>query len=328
MNLQYFSSSLAVDKDRCWEDIVNQLFGAVDMSIADSSGFAGQVSRASLGGLELCEVSSDYEVARRTATHIARDRRQCFVLVLLRSGSLHVVQRGRECNLLPGMFVLFDLSTPYTYAHKERADVLDIKIPHSLLVAHLKDPYRFVATTRSALTGAGRITASFLSSLAGELSALPESNACTYGSRIVDLASLLFETSVHDVPIGQSAVRAALYRRCISFIESQLADPDLNPEKIAAALGISVRYLHKIFQGSDESVGDLVRRKRLERARQILVDAGQASLPVKEVAFRTGFRTQAHFATAFKQIYGVSPSEVRQLAPDSYLSGTGPTPLL
>jgi hypothetical protein len=46
------------------------------------------------------------------------------------------------------------------------------------------------------------------------------------------------------LPIGESAVRSAIHRRCAAFIENNLDDPRLDPEKIAAAAGISVHYLH------------------------------------------------------------------------------------
>jgi AraC-like DNA-binding protein len=91
-----------------------------------------------------------------------------------------------------------------------------------------------------------------------------------------------------------------------------LGDPDLDPAKIACAMGISVRNLHAIFQSGGESVGDCLRRLRLARAYDALVSAARDQVAVKEIAYKYGFRNPAHFATAFKSRFGVSPSEIRR----------------
>lgn len=312
MRIQHLSSASAPNRDRSWEQLVDELFGAVDMSIANAATFNGEIRRAFLGELELNEVASDFEIAKRTPSHIARDRKEYFVLILLRSGKLHVQQHGRECNLSPGMFALFDLNMPYVYTHVQRTDLLDIKIPSFILSSMLKDPHRFIATARAGRTGTGRITADFLTSLAGQLSDLPDETAGRYASRIVDLVSILLETGDDDIPIDQVAVRTTIYGRCVVFVENHLVDPGLNPETIAAALGISVRYLHKIFHCSGETVCDFIRRARLKGSYGELTDPGKNALLVKEIAARNGFRSQAHFASTIKRFYGASPTDLRR----------------
>ncbi len=314
MKIEYLSSSPAAERHRHWEELVDELFGAVDMSIANAAMFNGEIRRASLGELELDEVVSDFEIAKRTCRHIARDRREYFMLVLLRSGKLHIEQSGRVCNLSPNMFALFDLNQPYLYTHIQRTDVLGVKIPSVILSSLLKDPYRFGATARTGRTGTGRITAEFLFSFASQLSELPDDTACRYASRIVDLVSILLETGDDDIPIDQAVVRTTIYGRCVAFIENHVAEPNLSPERIAAASGISVRYLHKIFQRSGESVGDFIRRARLKRSYAELTDASKRGLLIKEIAFRGGFRSQAHFANIIRKSYGASPTDVRQFA--------------
>lgn len=314
MKVQHLCSASTADRHQSWERFVDEVFGAVDMSIGKAATFNGEIRCATLGELELDEVASDFEIAKRTLRHIARDRKEYFVLILLRSGELHIEQHGRECNLSPGMFGLFDLNMPYVYTHIHKTDLLDVKIPSCILSSQLKDPHRFIATARTGRTGTGRITADFLTSLTGQLSILPEETADRYATRIVDLVSILLETGDDDIPLDQAAVRTTIYRRCVAFVEDHLRDPDLNPERISAALGISVRYLHKIFHRSGESVGDFIRRARLKGSYEDLTDASKNSLLVKEIACRNGFRSPAHFASTIKKFYGTSPTDLRQFA--------------
>lgn len=311
MGAFYVNSAAAADKHRFWERTINQSFGAVDMKIADESTFFGEIRSTPFGSMEFAKVVCDYEIATRNRRHIAQDKAEFFVLVLLRTGRLQIGQVGRECVLTPGTFALFDLNTPYTYRHVERTEVFDAVIPGTLLRSRLRDPQVLVARPYSAIDGIGRITADLLTSLANEAQAVPGWAAEGCCVRAVDLIGLLFEAAQDDLPIANSAVRSALYRRCVAIIEMHMADPELDPAKIAVLAGISTRYLHKIFQDAGESVGNYVRTRRLDRCHRDLRDPAKRNLPIGEVGYRAGFHNQSHFTNSFKRQYGCSPSDVR-----------------
>jgi AraC family transcriptional activator of tynA and feaB len=312
MITSHFSSAQSGDKSYQWKKLIDELFGSADISISNESKFFGGIQRSSIGGIELVEVASNYEDAKRTKSHIAKDKKERFVFVLVRAGTLEVVQFDRECVLSPGSFVLIDLNSPYTFRHFEQINVLDLTIPSIMLRSRLSDPYRLVATRHSATSGIGRVTADFLTSLSEEISRIPDEASETYSREIVDLISLLFECSKNDLPISNSSARSAIYRRCVALIDNNLADPELDPMKIAQRIGISVRYLHKIFQDSDESVCELLRNRRLERCRKNLVDPRQTNLPISEIAFRAGFQSQSHFTNRFKSRFHLAPGELRR----------------
>jgi len=311
MGALYVSSAAAADKHHFWERTIDETFGSVDMKIADETSFFGEIRRSPFGTLELVEIACASEMATRTRRHIAHDRVESFVLVLLRSGRLQVAQRDRECVLTPGAFVLFDLNTPYTFRHLEPTDVLDLTIPGALLRSRLHDPHQFVARAYAAEAGVGRVTADFLASLAREVDHIPEMATHSYCCRIVDLVGVLLETEDKDLPIANSAVRSALYKRCAAIIDNHLADPALDPAKIAAAAGISVRYLHRIFQDAGATVGSYVLRRRLALCHRDLSDPVKRNLPINAIAFRVGFHSPSHFANSFKRRYGMSANELR-----------------
>ena len=56
------------------------------------------------------------------------------------------------------------------------------------------------------------------------------------------------------------------------------------------------------------SIGEFRRRRRLERAAELL----QSRIPLTEIAFTCGFASQSHFCRAFKAAYGVTPSQRRR----------------
>jgi AraC family transcriptional regulator len=88
-------------------------------------------------------------------------------------------------------------------------------------------------------------------------------------------------------------------------------DQPLHRDVLAAVAGFSVPHLHRIFAAcTGESLGGYVRRVRLTRAAQKL---RMGAIDITEVALAAGYKTHAAFAKAFKQRFGLSPREFRQL---------------
>ena len=88
-------------------------------------------------------------------------------------------------------------------------------------------------------------------------------------------------------------------------------DEELNREVLAAVAGFSVPHFHRIFTAHvGENIASYVRRVRLERAGRKL---RMGAVDITEVALAAGYDTHAAFSKAFKQHFGLSPSEFLQL---------------
>jgi len=94
------------------------------------------------------------------------------------------------------------------------------------------------------------------------------------------------------------------------YIREHIHEP-LNREVLAEVAGFSVPHFHRVFTANTgESAVSYVRRLRLERAgRKLRIGA----VDITEVARAAGYETHAAFSKAFKQQFGLSPSEFRQL---------------
>ncbi len=94
------------------------------------------------------------------------------------------------------------------------------------------------------------------------------------------------------------------------YISEHLSEP-LDRGILARLAGISIPHFHRIFtRYAGENPAGYVRRMRLERAGRKL-RAGAVN--ITEVALAAGYDTHAAFGKAFKQHFGLSPSEFRQL---------------
>jgi AraC family transcriptional regulator len=104
------------------------------------------------------------------------------------------------------------------------------------------------------------------------------------------------------------------YTERLSDVKKYIRDhmhESLNREILAAVAGFSVPHFHRIFTWHEgENISNYVRRMRLERAgRKLRLGA----VNITEVALAAGYDTHAAFGKAFKQHYGLSPSEFRSL---------------
>jgi len=104
------------------------------------------------------------------------------------------------------------------------------------------------------------------------------------------------------------------YSDCIEevmqYIREHINEP-LNREMLAEIAGFSVPHFHRVFTAHvGESAASYVRRLRMERAGRKL---RMGAVDITEVALAAGYDTHAAFSKAFKQQFGLSPSEFRQL---------------
>jgi AraC-like DNA-binding protein len=98
-------------------------------------------------------------------------------------------------------------------------------------------------------------------------------------------------------------------KRTLAYLDKHLVGASL--ADAARHVGISSPHLAELFKAATgETVGSFVRRRRLERARQLLDDD---TLSIADVAERAGFAGASHFTTAFKAKFGVAPGAHRKV---------------
>ena len=101
-----------------------------------------------------------------------------------------------------------------------------------------------------------------------------------------------------------------LMERIMKVINAHIGNPDLTVELIASEVGMSRVHLHrKLKELTNQTTRDFIRNIRMKQAATLLSEKRHA---ISEVANLVGYTNMGNFSTAFKELYGMSPSTYRE----------------
>jgi len=115
------------------------------------------------------------------------------------------------------------------------------------------------------------------------------------------------EQDVDVTALHEESPNDKLMRRVMKVINDNISDPGLNVDTISREVGISRVHLYrKLKEMTNQSARDFLRNIRLKHAAELLK---QGNSNISRIAELTGFSSVSVFSHAFKELYGVSPSD-------------------
>jgi transcriptional regulator GlxA family with amidase domain len=111
--------------------------------------------------------------------------------------------------------------------------------------------------------------------------------------------------------VRERGVQAARQSAVLNAIVTRASEPHLDPATVAAQLGMSPRYLHRLLEPTGRSFAQHLLQSRLDRAAAMLRDPDCARLKIGEIAVQAGFSDISHFNRSFRRTLGDTPYGVR-----------------
>ncbi|MFF4594627.1 helix-turn-helix domain-containing protein [Amycolatopsis sp. NPDC001319] len=269
----------------------------------------GTLDAMQLGDVGIYDVRGTTQIVRRTARGVRADHVERLKICLIERGGALVEQGRRRVSLEVGDFALYDLRRPYQLTMRGAFRCAVMTFPRAAL--GLPDSALEAMMERRFITGSGvgQVFASCLRSTLDQREKLSDGSPVRLREAAVALLAATLGSGA-DLPAGHANL--ALRERVLDHVRVHLADPHLSPATAAAALHMSPRSLHRLFEDSGETFGGTVRKLRLEAVRRDLTDPLLAGRSIAAVAARWGITDQPWLSRAFRAEYGVTPSGLRR----------------
>jgi AraC-like DNA-binding protein len=229
---------------------------------------------------------------------------------VLANGELRLEQDGRQAVLHSGDLSVVDPARPsqrsFTAMHN-----FTVSIPRAMIPLRERELAELTGVRIPGDRGAGALASALIQQLGRHVEQVSTPHAARLAIAVVDTLALALASRLDRICAVPGARERTLVHRIYAFVEQHLADPDLTPRTVAAAHHISLRSLHKLFEVQAVTIGELIRRRRLERCRQDLLNPALRERPVAAIAGRWGMPNPAHFNRSFRAAYGATPAAFR-----------------
>jgi AraC-like DNA-binding protein len=291
-----------------WRDAICDVYVHVDVKATDPERYRGFIREAKFGEVALTDILLSEQRIRRNSRHISMLDKDCYYVQLLQRGRIGVLQRGRTLMSNAARGAIFSATEQYELHGHGEVRSFYLELPRDEFARRFPQERIPVTASINTAQGLGRIATEFCAALATEGTKLDDQTRAPLGNQLMDLLAFTLLTAEGDLPAAEGSVRKARLRSVQQWIEARLADPDLSLERIAAANGMSLRYLHLLFADSDMSASEWIWNRRLQLAYDALAKPDGRSITA--IAFEHGFNSPTHFSTMFRRKFGMSPRDV------------------
>ena len=287
-----------------WEQAAAQCCVPLAISHERDAHFSGSIQSATIADVCISRISAGRHVAVHDVPSISRTGGDYILVGLQLEGAGKLIQDGRCASVEHHDLVLFDSRRPFRWELSEPFEQICIRFPMSLVVHRIPLRNTFVAHAISGAEGLGMLVAQHLITLCAERDRLARSpSAPQISASAADLVGGLLAEWMQVRPGPRTNLHSMHLQQLRQFISNNLRNPDLNADLAAAALGMSARYLHRLVQQDETTIGRMILVARLERCAQWLSLKCYANCSIEQIAGTWGYARAAHFSRAFGAPY-------------------------
>jgi AraC-like DNA-binding protein len=282
----------------------------------DKSGsYQAKVRRRAIDDFVFTQIIADPVAGFRTADDVRRGKDDYFCLLYFDQGNCRLQQGRNECHIGTNSIAIWDSTRPAMFENDVTLHQASILIPHrtaKVIVPGIED---MCGLSVDGGNGLGMILLSHLRQIHQTIDNVDPRDRPAVLRATVELVAAAFRPEPER--LAGTAFRRALLNRVQDHIVAHIDDPLLSAASVAAAFRFSPRYLHRLFEEFDVTVGAWIRKRRLAVSRSDLASRAMAGYSITQIAMRRGFADASHFSHAFKAEYGMSPRDFRRLALES-----------
>ena len=271
-------------------------------------GLAGQVASRSVGPVKLGWVKLTQERdtlrGKRTSKEIASNSEPYMTIVIPIRGSIVLKTGLEEEKVSDSQFAFWTSTIPMAFEIKQATyEQFSILVPQRVLRANV----RACESLHCVRVQNKNIFTDLFYAHARTLIQAIDDPFTQFEMSLTQVTTSIVDAIIDSAQASKNSTLDWLDRIKV-FVDCHISDENLSPTSVSRALGISTRYIHKVFESESQTLCEWITNRRLEKSANYLLCS---KLSVTEVSIKSGFKSSSHFSRMFKKNFGLSPSEYR-----------------
>ena len=313
-----FSTADLPEKNRVaiWREQYGHTVLRVDIEPDDDASYVASVASRALPGLKL--MAGTFLAGRTTRTReMIADGNDDLYLLVNRTGEMTVSARGRELALGENDAVLTS-SSEVTVFHRRSSlgECVATRIPYSMLSPMVVDVDDVIMRRIPQSTAALKLLTGYANALLGEDHAMTTpAHRHRVATHVHDLAALTLGATLEAADVATNrGVAAARLRAAKIYTIENISSREISVGGVALHLGVTQRYLQRLFELDGTTFSAFLLGQRLARAHRMLSEPQAVQRPVGVIAYDVGFGDLSYFNRCFRRLYGATPKDIREAA--------------
>ena len=251
----------------------------------------------------------------RTREMIA-DGNDDLYLFVNQTGHITVSARGRDVTLYENDAVLISSGETVVFDRHSFGESITTRIPYSMLSPMVVDVDDAIMHRMPSNTAALKLLTSYASALLGEDHALTTpAHRHRVATHVHDLAALALGATLGAADVAQGrGMNAARLRAAKTHIIENISCRDMSIGSVASYLGVTPRYLQRLFERDGTTFSEFLLGRRLAGAYRMLCGPQSLQRQVSAIAYDVGFSDLSYFNRCFRRLYCATPTDIRKAA--------------
>ena len=293
-----------------WRETILRLFADVQIAAVQKADFFGKVRQRKCEKMRISEIYASEQAVIRRYRQARSEYEDKYFGVLMLEGSQSVEQDGKIVTLRPGDFAIYDATRPHHLQFGQSWREIVVSIPRATLNQLVIGMEHRTACPTQTGEGVGSVMRAFLEQMSSQIRSVTEDEMRQLSDTAISLIAMTLGGMQRN-DLAQSRMKALTLTRVKRHLVEHLHDPEL-AMMIERSIGMSSRYINKLFEAENTSLMRYVLNLRLERCAQDLANPQCAMLRVSDIALRWGFNDMSHFSRVFRERFAMSPRAWRE----------------
>jgi AraC-like DNA-binding protein len=307
-----FSADQLPEEDRVdlWRDTVARQM-RIDSQPLPGCALKVDVRGYAWPGLKIAKASLSSTRDERTRELIANGDDEINLVINL-SGPVTAMARGSAASLGEGDGFAVSSLEPAVFTRPSPGSAIGLSLPRQAIdsrVRHLDAGLARIIPARSEFLQLLRNYSCFL---LDNKSPIPSEVRDSIVVHVSELVALVLRPSREIASavagLGNPAARLAGIKADV--IENS-GNRNLTTDWLAQRHNLSARYIQMLFESEQTTLSAFLLERRLTCVHQMLSDLRQSSRTISAIAFECGFGDLSYFNRAFRNRYGMTPSDAR-----------------